>query len=232
MLDGENQATNDCLLQWSRLFVTPAGGLLDSQRTVDLGLGGDFNAVEHALTDRSESIRWLRLQSRQDPRPRMPALRGTEDLIGVSLRGVSLTNSQLIRLADSKELRWLDIRTSRLVGQASDTILEFPNVEVALLGHAKLPVERLAKMRFSKRLKTLGLTGTDVTDAELARILARCGELRCLNLMGCRKLTSKSRAPLSELKHLQYLCIIDTALVGSANKLSRELEGCVVSAID
>ncbi|MEL6109046.1 MAG: hypothetical protein AAFU85_23825 [Planctomycetota bacterium] len=231
-LDGEDQATNDRLFRWSRLIEIPASGSVHAPRVADLELAGDPDAVALALTDRSESIRWLRLKSRQDPRPRIQQLRRTEDLIGVSLRGVELTASELVRLADATELRWLDIRYSRLIGEPAESTLEFSNVEVALLGNSEFPVETLAKMRFSKRLKTLGLTGSDITDMQLATVIARHGELRCLDLMSCHQLTSKSLEPLIELKRLEYLCIIDTPLVSFANSLSRDLNECVVRAID
>jgi len=143
-------------------------------------------------------------------------------VIAVDLRSSFITDSDMLRLAELRDLRRLDISLTRISDLGLRTLKSSTGIEDLNLYFAEqVSDEGTAIFRNWKHLKRLNLRGTKITDSTL-EILEGVPSLEWLDI-GWAQITDTGLDHLSSLNNLRALTMGGNKLTSAALQVLRQL---------
>ncbi len=143
-------------------------------------------------------------------------------VVSVDLRSSFITDSDMLRLAELRDLRRLDVSLTRISDQGLRTLKTSTGIEDLNLYFAELVGdEGTAIFRNWKHLKRLNLRGTKITDSTL-EILEGVPSLEWLDI-GWSQITDTGLDHLSSLSNLRALTMGGNKLTGASLQVLRQL---------
>ena len=143
-------------------------------------------------------------------------------VVSVDLRSSFITDSDIPRLSELRDLRRLDISLTRISDRGLRTLKTAPAIEDLNLYFAEqVGDEGTAIFRNWKHLKRLNLRGTKITDSTL-EILEGVPTLEWLDI-GWAQITDTGLDHLSSLNNLRALTIGGNKLTSAALQVLRQL---------
>jgi Leucine-rich repeat (LRR) protein len=143
-------------------------------------------------------------------------------VVAVDLRSSWITDSDMPRIAEFRDLRRLDVSLTRISDRGLRALKTAPAIEDLNLYFAEqVSDESTAIFRNWKHLKRLNLHGTKITDSTL-EILEGLPSLEWLDI-GWAQITDTGLDHLSTLNNLRSLSIGGNKLTGAALQVLRQL---------
>jgi internalin A len=143
-------------------------------------------------------------------------------VVAVDLRSSWITDSDMPRIAELRDLRQLDVSLTRISDRGLRALKTAPAIEdLNLYFVEQVSDESTAIFRNWKHLKRLNLHGTKITDATL-EILEGVPSLEWLDI-GWAQITDTGLDHLSSLNNLRSLATGGNKLTGAALQVLRQL---------